>query len=124
MTADVEPGPVARAVEADLADLGELRGGGMRTFAAMARHAARVLDARGDEEGVTATARLMEVLRSTMTALTSRDTRDPNELATLTDALSTPSRDGDAVPAALRYPKKPRSGNARAGSGQDSRDSG
>ena len=89
-------GPIRTAIEQDLHDLGELRGGARRTFAAMARQMADVLDARGNDEGVTATARLAEVLRSTLTALTEGTHHDPNATRDFIAMMSTPQRSGGA----------------------------
>jgi hypothetical protein len=58
------------AVEADLADLGEIKMPGGRTFAAIALLLAEVIDNRGPDDGPSVTIKIASELRATMSALT------------------------------------------------------
>lgn len=100
-----EPGPIATALEVDLsgADL-SVRGRG--TLAAMARKLARVIDARGEDEPASQTAKAIETLRITMDKILTRETDDPDTKRRLEELLSTPGDGGSSVPPALRYPPK------------------
>ncbi len=98
-----EPGPIETALETDLAgaDMGVR---GRATLAAMARKLARVIDARGEDEPASQTAKAIETLRITMDKILAKETNDPDVKRRLEEILSTPGDGGSAVPPALRYP--------------------
>jgi hypothetical protein len=66
------------AVQADLAEMGELRMPGGRTFAAIALLLAEVIDSAGADGGPSVTVKIASELRATMTALV-RKGGDANE---------------------------------------------
>jgi hypothetical protein len=100
------PGPIELALEDDLGRA-DLDGAGRKTLAAMARKLARVIDARGEDEPASQTAKAIETLRITLDKILSRETDDPDVKRRLEALLQTPSDGGSSVPPALRYPPKP-----------------
>ncbi len=98
-----EPGPIETALEDDLS-AADLSGAGRKTMAAMARKLARVIDARGEDEPASQTAKAIETLRITMDKILAKETNDPDVKRRLEEILSTPGDGGSAVPPALRYP--------------------
>src|SRR4051812_26162026 len=102
-----------KAVEADIADLGELTGPGKRTLAAMARKLAWVIDARGEDELPSQTAKAIDTLRITMERLVAKETNAPELVKPLLAGLQPPGHGGSAVSPTLRSP--PKSGPSDAG---------
>lgn len=82
---------MVRAVETDLAEMGELRMPGGRTFAAIALLLAEVIDSTGSDDGPSVTVKIASELRATMTALT-RKGADPADVNKLWEDLSLPQR--------------------------------
>jgi hypothetical protein len=101
------PGDIEKAVEADLADLGSVTGPGKRTLMAMARKLARVIDARGEDEPASQTAKAIETLRITMAQIVVKENNDPALIRDLLAGLQQPGTGGSKVPPAIRYPPKP-----------------
>ena len=102
MTDEDERGPVELGVEADLEGV-EL-GRGKYALAAAVRKLARVIDARGEDEPASQTAKAIETLRITMNQIHSKDSHDPQLVQQLLAGLQTPNSGGSPVPPALRYP--------------------
>jgi hypothetical protein len=105
-----EPGAIEKAVLSDLQKIGELTKAGQATNAALAIKLARVLDARGDDEPASQTAKAVDTLRITMSKLTEAEYGDPDEKKRLGALLSSPNYGGSEVSATVRYP--PQSGTA------------
>lgn len=100
-----EIGPVETAVEQDLAGMTDRLKPGRYALAALARKLARVIDARGDEEPASQTAKAVDTLRITMNQIAAGEEVDANVQDQLSEWLSRPSAGGSAVSAEVRYPK-------------------
>jgi hypothetical protein len=100
-------GPIEQAVEDDLASMAAKVKLGRRALAESARKLARVLDARGDEEPASQTAKAVDTLRITMNQIAAGEEADANVQDQLQQLLGTPSAGGSAVSAEVRYPKEP-----------------
>ena len=108
-----EVGPIEQAVEGDLALMGQLTRPGQATLAAMARKLARALDARGDEESPSQTAKAIETLRTTMAQITTREAHNPDDADSLGKILGTPDVGGLAGAAPVRNTTQPGEANPR-----------
>lgn len=102
-----EVGPVEKAVEDDLAALAERIRPGKFALAALARKLARVIDARGDEEPASQTAKAVDTLRITLNQIMTGEDANSHDRELLAELLSTPSSGGAPVSAEVRYPKDP-----------------
>jgi hypothetical protein len=100
-----EVGPIELAVESDLAGMADKVKPGRYALAALARKLARVIDARGDEEPASQTARAVDTLRITMNQITAGEEVDADVKQQLERLLGTPSAGGSTVSAEVRYPK-------------------
>lgn len=114
MTADGDrqQGEVEKAIEADLASLGQLRTGQV-FLAASARKLARAIDARGDDESPSSLAKAIDSLFKVMAALLAKESSDPNDLRRLEQIFGTPDAGSPAMSPALRYPPQPRQADRR-----------
>lgn len=102
-----KPGPIELAFERDLNGMASRVKAGKYALVEAARKLARVLDARGDEEPASQTAKAVDTLRITMNQIATGETEDANVQAQLAIALGTPGAGGSAVSAEVRYPKEP-----------------
>jgi hypothetical protein len=107
-----EPGPVEKAVEADIAAIGRI-GLGRVFMAESARKLARAIDARGDDEAPSALAKAVDSLFKVMNALAAKDDGGTDDRGRLEAALGVSDAGSPAVSPPLRYPKEPRPANRR-----------
>jgi hypothetical protein len=115
-----ESGPIERAIEQDLAGMGDRVRPGRLALAEAARKLARVLDARGDEEPASQTAKAVDTLRITMNQIASGEGVDANVQDELAAWLSSPESGRPPVSAEIRYPKEPRAADVGPAGGGDS----
>lgn len=87
-------GPVLAAVKADIAALGPLEVGARRSLAALALWTAGQIDARGADAPLAIVARATQELRSTLVELFREHHDNADDLARISDALSSPVGDG------------------------------
>jgi hypothetical protein len=96
-------GPIEKALEDDLTRA-DLTAAGKGTLAAMARKLARVIDARGEDEPASQTAKAIETLRITLDKIMAKETDDPDTKRRLEEILQSPDSGGSSVSPPLRYP--------------------
>lgn len=109
-----EPGPVEKAVEADIASIGRI-GLGRVFMAESARKLARAIDARGDDEAPSALAKAVDSLFKVMNALAAKDDGGSDDRGRLEEALGVSDAGSVAMSPPLRYPKEPRPADGRTG---------
>jgi hypothetical protein len=109
-----EPGPVERAVEADIEAIGRI-GLGRVFMAESARKLARAIDARGDDEAPSALAKAVDSLFKVMNALAAKDDGGTDDRGRLEEALGVSDAGSPSLSPPLRYPKE--SGPADGGPG-------